>query len=157
MGTVPAVNLYDNGYSARSRSPAVVRRRIFTRFSDQTLELEATADGEVVLLRRNQTGRFDHGEALVLLEGKRRFTLVHEGRPVIPDEELGQMVGEALALRLSQRLWIGNCSLSVTPPVFGDMYSRCLERLSSLHHFCANDRLRAALRSAFPGLTLPKG
>ncbi|KAK3364176.1 hypothetical protein B0T25DRAFT_563203 [Lasiosphaeria hispida] len=78
-----------------------IRRRIFTRFSDQTLELEATADGEVVLLRRNQTGRFDHGEALVLLEGKRRFKLIHEGRPVIPDEELGQMVGEALALRLS--------------------------------------------------------
>jgi hypothetical protein len=37
----------------------------------------------------------------VLLESKRRFKLVHEGRPGLPDEEFGQMVGEALALRLS--------------------------------------------------------
>jgi len=52
-----------------------IRRRMLARFSDQTLELEATADGEVVLLRRSQTGRFDRREALALLEGKRRFKL----------------------------------------------------------------------------------
>ncbi|KAK5657165.1 hypothetical protein OQA88_3222 [Cercophora sp. LCS_1] len=78
-----------------------IRRRIVARFSDQTFELEATADGEVAILRRSQTGCFDRGEALALLEGKRRFKLVREGRPVIPDEEFGQMVGEALSLRLS--------------------------------------------------------
>ncbi|KAK3356316.1 hypothetical protein B0T25DRAFT_565699 [Lasiosphaeria hispida] len=78
-----------------------IQQHIFTRFSDQTLKLEATANGEVMLLQGSQTGCFNHGEALTLLEGKRRFKLIHEGRPVIPDEELGQMVSEALTLQLS--------------------------------------------------------
>ncbi|KAK5653271.1 hypothetical protein OQA88_9170 [Cercophora sp. LCS_1] len=79
-----------------------IRRRMLAHFRDGALELEATADGEVTLLRRNAMGRFvDRGQVLVLLEAKKRFKLVHEGRPVITDNVLGQMVGEALTLRLS--------------------------------------------------------
>ncbi|KAK3377677.1 hypothetical protein B0H63DRAFT_477693 [Podospora didyma] len=82
-----------------------VRRRMFApfaHFGDKALELEATADGEVALLRRHATGRFvDRGEVPALLEAKKRFKLVREGRPVVTDYVLGQMVGEALTLRLS--------------------------------------------------------
>lgn len=71
-------------------------------FKDDALELDAAADGEVVLLRRNATGLFvDCGEVIALLEAKKRFKLVREGRPVITDDVFGQMVAEALALRLS--------------------------------------------------------
>ncbi|KAK0655716.1 hypothetical protein B0T16DRAFT_499757 [Cercophora newfieldiana] len=56
-----------------------IRRRMLAHFGDGALELEATADGEA----------------------KKRFKLVHEGRPVITDNVLGKMVGEVLTLRLS--------------------------------------------------------
>ena len=79
-----------------------VRRRMFGRFVDEALELEATADGEITLLRWHSTGCFvDYGEVLALLEAKKRFELVYEGRPVVTDSVLGQTTGEALALRLS--------------------------------------------------------
>jgi len=68
-----------------------------------TLAFEATADGEVALLRRDDgVGRFiSGGEVLGLLEAKKRLTVIREGRPVMTDQVLGQMVGEAIALRLS--------------------------------------------------------
>ncbi|KAK0632896.1 hypothetical protein B0T14DRAFT_560538 [Immersiella caudata] len=43
----------------------------------------------------------NHGEAVALLEAKKKFKVIRNGRPVITDKVLGQMVGEALALRLS--------------------------------------------------------
>jgi len=59
---------------------------MLAHLSDGALELEATADGEVTLLRRNAMGRFvDHSQVLVLLEAKKRLKLVHEGRPIITD------------------------------------------------------------------------
>ncbi|KAK3367363.1 hypothetical protein B0T24DRAFT_389244 [Lasiosphaeria ovina] len=72
-----------------------------TTLRNGTLKLEATADGEVVLLRRHLAGYFEgSSEVLALLEAKKQFTLIREGRPVVTDDVLGQMVGEALALRL---------------------------------------------------------
>ncbi|KAK1749612.1 hypothetical protein QBC47DRAFT_354840 [Echria macrotheca] len=79
-----------------------IRRRMLTHFGEGTLELEATADGEVALLRKDATGRFVHlGQAVMLLEAKKRFELVREGKPLITDNVLGQMLAEALTLRLS--------------------------------------------------------
>lgn len=80
-----------------------IRRRMVATLRSGTLAFEATADGEVALLRRNNgAGRFiSRGEVIGLLEAKKRLTVIREGRPVMTDQVLGQMVGEALALRLS--------------------------------------------------------
>lgn len=78
-----------------------MRRRMFARLGDGALELEATADGEIIILRRNAMGRFvAQCEVLALLEAKKRLKLIREGRPIITDDVFGQMVGEALALML---------------------------------------------------------
>lgn len=80
-----------------------IRRRMVAILRGGTLAFEATADGEVALLRRDDgVGRFiSRGEVLGLLEAKKRLTVIREGRPVMTDQVLGQMVGEAIALRLS--------------------------------------------------------
>lgn len=78
-----------------------VRRRMATTLKNGALKLEATADGEIALLRRFASGHFEaSGEVLALLEAKKQFTLIRDGRPVVTDYVLGQIVGEALALRL---------------------------------------------------------
>lgn len=65
-------------------------------------QLCATADGELRVLRTDDKGGFgNQGGAVALLEAKKRFKVVRNGRPVITDDLLGQMVGEALGLRLS--------------------------------------------------------
>ena len=72
-----------------------------TILKNGALKLEATADGEIALLRRFASGHFEaSGEVLALLEAKKQFTLIRDGRPVVTDYVLGQIVGEALALRL---------------------------------------------------------
>lgn len=63
-----------------------LRRRMLAMMGYGGLQFEAPADGEVVLLRRDPTGHFQgYGEVLVLLEAKKRFTLICEGRLVIMD------------------------------------------------------------------------
>lgn len=80
-----------------------MRRRMFTRFGHEALELEATADGETALLYRSRGRYVNDGKVRpALLEAKKRFKLIRDGKPVITDDVLGQTVGEALSLRLSR-------------------------------------------------------
>jgi hypothetical protein len=98
-----------------------IRRRMVATLRGGTLAFEATADGEVALLRRDDgAGRFiSRGEVLGLLEAKKRLTVIREGRRVMTDQVLGQIVGEALALRLSLSAVEPSQGIeSVFPPVY---------------------------------------
>lgn len=87
------------------------RRCLSARFGDGACLLHATPDGEFYLVPTVPEGRFQsRGEAIALLEAKRRFKMIRNGRPVITDDVLGQMVGEALALRLSLATEDPDCS-----------------------------------------------
>ncbi|KAL8346230.1 hypothetical protein RB598_000230 [Gaeumannomyces tritici] len=80
-----------------------LRQRMVANLGTGGLWFEATADGEVAVLYKNSTGHFtDRKETVALLEAKKRFKKVREGKPIFTDQVLGQIVGEALALRLSQ-------------------------------------------------------
>lgn len=65
-------------------------------FSQGNLHIHAVDDGGIRFIDLN--GNQQH---VAMLEGKRTFTKVIDGVPVISDELLGQMVGEALAMRCS--------------------------------------------------------
>ncbi|KAL6692145.1 hypothetical protein J3F84DRAFT_384339 [Trichoderma pleuroticola] len=65
--------------------------------SMENIAVEAIDDGSIQLVRRN-------GALLqvALLEGKRAFQTIVDGKPKISDELLAQLVGEALALSQSE-------------------------------------------------------
>jgi len=78
------------------------RRYLSARLGNKAFRLNATPDGEFHLLPATTAGRFGNGgEVIALLEAKKQFRIIRNGRPVITDDVLGQMVGEALALRQS--------------------------------------------------------
>ncbi|KAL8312909.1 hypothetical protein RB593_007238 [Gaeumannomyces tritici] len=80
-----------------------VRQRMVATLGTGGLSFEATADGKVAVLYQNSTGHFtDRKETVALLDAKKRVKKVREGKPIFTDQVLGQIVGEALALRLSQ-------------------------------------------------------
>ena len=63
----------------------------------------ATADGELVL-HRLRNGRYNlTGHRPALLEAKKRFAVIKDGRPAFTDQLLGQMTCEALAFRLERK------------------------------------------------------
>ncbi|OAA33899.1 hypothetical protein NOR_08752 [Metarhizium rileyi] len=65
-------------------------------FEQETLRIHATDDGGIRYI--NTEGEPQH---VAMLECKRTFTRVVGGIPAVSDEVLGQMVGEALAVRFS--------------------------------------------------------
>lgn len=79
------------------------RRCLSPQLGNGALQLHATPDGEFHLLPSEETpGIFGTPrQVIALFEAKRRFKMIREGRPVVTDDLLGQLVGEALALRLS--------------------------------------------------------
>jgi hypothetical protein len=67
------------------------------------VKIQAVADGELVLYRLSD-GRYTFtGHRPALLEAKKRFAVITDGKPELTDEFLGQMTCEALAFRLHQK------------------------------------------------------
>lgn len=69
---------------------------------DQNNPLVATDDGGVQIMQ------LDTGFQVAILEAKRDFQDINDGVPMISDKLLAQVVGEALALRLSETRCIYN-------------------------------------------------
>ena len=67
------------------------RRYLSARLSgEQAPQLRTTADGELRVLLTAKEGRFgNQGEAIALLEAKKQFKVIRNGRPVITDDVLG--------------------------------------------------------------------
>jgi hypothetical protein len=66
-------------------------------------QIRATADGELVLYRLDDSNRYQRtGHRPALLEAKKRFAVIKDGRPLFTNGLLGQMTCEALALRIQQ-------------------------------------------------------
>lgn len=63
-------------------------------------QVRATGDGELVFYELDNGSYKLTSYRPALLEAKKRFTAIEDGEPVMTDEVLGQMTGEALALRL---------------------------------------------------------
>ncbi|KJZ72138.1 hypothetical protein HIM_08403 [Hirsutella minnesotensis 3608] len=70
-------------------------------FSQGNLHIHAVDDGGIQVIDANG----DH-QHVAMLEGKRTFAKVIDGIPIVSDELLGQMVGEALAVRCSDVLTV---------------------------------------------------
>ncbi|KAL8382859.1 hypothetical protein RB595_006573 [Gaeumannomyces hyphopodioides] len=87
----------DNRKALLEFSP--VRQKIIAHLPDG-VKFEATSDGEIFRLEPKH-GRFNHvrDKVIALVEAKRRFETVQDGKATISDGLLGQAVGEALALR----------------------------------------------------------
>ncbi|KAL8384267.1 hypothetical protein RB599_006558 [Gaeumannomyces hyphopodioides] len=94
-GTMQAPS--DNRKALLEFSP--VRQKIIAHLPDG-VKFEATSDGEIFRLEPKH-GRFNHvrDKVIALVEAKRRFETVQDGKATISDGLLGQAVGEALALR----------------------------------------------------------
>ncbi|KAK5987034.1 hypothetical protein PT974_11150 [Cladobotryum mycophilum] len=95
-----------------SELPLVVEYRDAKRAisvpATKELKISATDDGGLYLW--NDNDNMIQQPTLAILETKKRFHRVDDGRPVIVDECLAQMTGEALAVRLAER----------SPDSFGD-------------------------------------
>ena len=65
-------------------------------------KIKATADGEFVLYRLGNARYNLTGHRPALLEAKKRFAVIKEGKPALMNEFLGQTTCEALAFRLQQ-------------------------------------------------------
>jgi hypothetical protein len=66
-------------------------------------QIRATADGELVLYRLDDSNHYQRtGHRPALLEAKKRFAVIKDGRPLLTNGLLGQMTCEALALRIQQ-------------------------------------------------------
>jgi hypothetical protein len=89
------------------KPPSLVRflgvSREFSGFTASGEEVRATADGELVLDRLDGSNTYRRtGHRPALLEAKKQFGRIENGRPVLTNELLGQMTCEALALRLQR-------------------------------------------------------
>lgn len=83
-----------------------VRRRFRASLACGTFKLIAVPDGEINLLH-HLGDRFAQPQSLqsrvvALLECKKRFRCIVDGKPTITDSVLGQITAEALAWRLSE-------------------------------------------------------
>lgn len=82
---------------------------LVVEFRDEKLKIAATSgphelrgvdDGGLYLRNRLPEGSYRLGDSRVaILEAKKRFQQIQNGRPTITDESFAQMVGEALAAR----------------------------------------------------------
>ena len=108
-----------------------VRRRLQGSLADRAFNLVAIPDGEINLLY-NLGDRFTQPQSsqsriVALLECKRRFECIIDGKPIITDTVLGQITAEVLACRLSE-VSIGFHSELVFflhfPPFFFDLSFR---------------------------------
>ena len=83
-----------------------VRRRFRASLACGTFKLIAVPDGEINLLHhlgdRFAQPQSLQSRAVALLECKKRFRCIVDGKPTITDSVLGQITAEALAWRLSE-------------------------------------------------------
>ena len=78
-----------------------VSRMFKTKLSPSSEVISATSDGELLTSELLPTGVYQNlKRPFALLEAKRHFLEIGDGKPVVSDELLGQMTCEALALRL---------------------------------------------------------
>jgi hypothetical protein len=78
------------------------RSRKFAGKTAQEEKIRATADGELVLYQHGNGSYNLTGHRPALLEAKKRFAVIKDGKPVFTNEFLGQMTCEALAFRLQR-------------------------------------------------------